>query len=154
MKHICATRPSGRRLLKQRGNMLIISIFSIVVLSALGISMARLNASSSSSIVYEVYGLKALNAARSGLDQKFLDVFEGQTGDLARCDADGSNSSLWVEQDFNTTSGLENCRVVALCTVTVVDGKGYFRFESQGICELEDDGMVVSRTLATDGRDF
>lgn len=129
------------------------SIFAIVVLSFLGISMARLMGTSSSSVVYEVYGLRALNAARSGLDQKVLDVFQGQDSDASRCDADGSNNALWVQQSFDAVPGMKNCRAVALCTITQVDGTNYYRFESQGICELEQEGIVVSRTLAIDGRD-
>lgn len=154
MKYICVTPRKMRAVYQQRGNMLVISIFTIVVLSALGMSMAKLTATSSSSVVYEVYGLRALNAARSGLDQKVLDVFQGQTSDAARCDADGSNSALWIQQSFDDVSGLRNCKVKALCTVTEVDGTNYFRFESQGTCELDSEGIVVSRTLAIDGRDF
>ena len=154
MKYICAIRPNIKIMKAQSGNMLMMSIFAIVVLSALGVSMSRLISTSSSSIVYEVYGLKALNAARSGLDQKVLDVFQEQTSDSTRCDSDGSDSSLWVQQSFESVPGLENCRVVALCTVTDIDSTSYFRFESQGICEIEAEGIVVSRTLAIDGRDF
>lgn len=153
MKFICKTRPDFSSPKQQSGNMLIMSIFAIVVLAFLGMSMAQLLATSSSSIVYEVYGLRALNAARSGLDQKVLDVFSGQTSDANRCDADGSDSDLWVQQDFSDIPGMENCSVIALCTVTEVDDTNYYRFESQGMCELEDEGIVVSRTLAIDGRD-
>lgn len=153
MKFICKTRPKISNLRQQAGNMLIMSIFAILILAFLGMSMSRLLGTSSATIVYEVYGLKALNAARSGLDQKVLDVFAGQTSDPNRCDADGSDSNLWVQEDFDHIDGMENCSVTALCTVTEVDGTNYYRFESQGMCELEGDGIVVSRTLAIDGRD-
>lgn len=153
MKYICKTHHSLKGLGQQSGNMLIMSIFAILVLAFLGLSMSRLLGTSSATIVYEVYGLRALNAARSGLDQKVLDVFAGQTSDASRCDADGSDSNLWVQEDFNNIPGMENCSVVALCTVTEVDSTNYYRFESQGTCELEGEGIVVSRTLAIDGRD-
>lgn len=146
MKYICATLPKTASLNKQSGNMMVMSVFAIVVLGVLGLSMSRLLATSASSIIYEVYGLRALNAARSGLDEKVLQVFAGQTSDPVACTSVLPTSTFTVE-------GLKNCSVTTLCTVTTVDNTNYYRFESTGTCELTEEGIVVSRTLAIDGRD-
>ena len=146
MKYICATRPKQTGLKTQSGNMLMMSVFTIVVLGFLGLAMARLLATSSSSLLYEVYGLRALNAARSGLDEKVLHVFATQESDPVACTTALPTKTFVVD-------GLRNCSVTAICTVTTVDSTNYYRFESTGTCELEAEGIVVSRTLAIDGRD-
>lgn len=155
MKYICAIPLSRSALKYQKGNMLMMSVFAIVVLAFLGGSMSRLLATGSDALVYEVYGLRALNAARSGLDEKVLQVFATQESDPNQCysDAGTIDGSLSVERVFSV-DGLQNCRVTALCTVSEIDSTSYYRFESQGLCELETDNIVVSRTLAIDGRDI
>ena len=155
MKYICVTPRSFPNLAHQAGNMLLMSVFAIVVLGFLGISMSRLMGTSSDALVYEVYGLRALNAARSGLDEKVLQVFATQESDPTQCysDSDSVDGSLSVIRTF-TVEGLENCSVTALCTVSEVDDTNYYRFESQGVCELDLEAIVVSRTLAIDGRDI
>jgi len=130
--------------------MMLMSVFAIIVLGFLGLSMSRLLGASSTSVVYEVYGLHALNAARSGLDAQVRRVFATQQSDASQCDAVGN---MRTTQEFLTIEGMETCRAISLCTVTQVDGTNYFRFESQGICELPQENIVVSRTLAIDGRD-
>jgi len=136
--------------------MLLISIFAIVTLGFLGMSMSRLLSTSSSAIIYEVYGLHALNAARSGLEKQVLSVFSTQSSDASVCYAEGANlSDLSKRQitQYTGIEGMESCSSESLCTVVEVDGTNYFRFESQGICQLEGENIVVSRTLAIDGRD-
>lgn len=146
MKYICAIHPNSASLKKQRGSMMMMSIFAIVVLGVLGLSMSRLLATSASTIIYEVYGLRALNAARSGLDEKVLHVFATQTSDPVACTTALPTTTF-------TIVGLENCSATTVCTVTTVDSTNYYRFESTGTCTLEEEGIVVSRTLAIDGRD-
>lgn len=147
MKYICATHHKSNGMTSQAGNMLLISVFTITVLAVLGLAISRLLATGSSAIIYEVYGLRALNAARSGLDEKVLEVFAGQDSDPNAC------STQSPIREFNVR-GLDNCNASTVCTVTVVDNTNYYRFESTGTCEFEEDGIVVSRTLAIDGRDI
>ena len=146
MKYICAIRRNNKALHSQLGNMMVMSIFTIVVLGFLGLSMSRLLGASSSNLLYEVYGLRALNAARSGLDEKVLQVFAGQTSDSNACTATLPIRTFSVD-------GLEKCTAEAICTVTTVDNTNYYRFESTGTCTLDAEKIVISRTLAIDGRD-
>ncbi len=126
--------------------MLVMSIFVIIVLSFLAIAMSRLLGTASDALVYEVYGLRAMNAARSGLEQKVLEVFAGQTSDPALC----TNIPATDSREFYTL-GLENCSTRFACQVTTVDATNYYRFESTGTCQIED--VIVSRTIAIDARD-
>ena len=146
MKYICATPHKIKGLKSQAGNMMVLSVFAIVVLSVLGISMSRLMGASSTAILYEVYGLRALNAARSGLDEKVLQVFAGQESDANAC-------TTPLATRYFAVVGMDNCSASTICTVTTVENTNYYRFESTGTCELDAEGIVVSRTLAIDGRD-
>lgn len=124
--------------------MLVISIFVILVMSLLGLAMTRILSSSSESVVYEVYGLKALNAARTGLERNVSTVFDlDATTVTGNCGSDNRN--------LNAIPGFENCRYEASCTsVPNINGQNYFRFNSTGICTIGN--VVVSRTVAVDAR--
>ena len=60
---------------KQRGSMLVISLFVIIVMALLGLTLSRLLSASSESIIYEVYGQRALNAARAGVEAQIALAF-------------------------------------------------------------------------------
>lgn len=145
------------RLKKQRGSMLVISIFVILVMSLLGLAMTRILSSASEAIVYEVYGLRALNAARTGLERSVAQAFYLVPGDSS-CVATIDSETDFPESDivpvhpgFNNLAGLQNCKFVATCTsFSNINGQDYFRFRSTGSCTI--DNVVVSRTVAVDAR--
>ncbi len=68
------TRPSHFQQ-NQRGSMLVISLFVIVVMGLLVLTLIRLLSASSDTLIYEVYGLRAHQAAKSGLELKLTEVF-------------------------------------------------------------------------------
>ncbi len=130
---------------KQQGSMLFISVFVILVMGMLGITLTNILSTSEDSIVYENLGLKALNAARSGLDIKISEAFPLLQGEPEQCD----NGPVSVA--FVNVVGLENCSYTAVCqSDNSISGISYFRFSSTGVCSVSD--IVVSRTVAVDAR--
>lgn len=61
----------------QQGISLLIVVFALVVLGALGAAMANLMSAGSESVAREVISMRALLAAQSGADRKLNDLFEG-----------------------------------------------------------------------------
>jgi MSHA biogenesis protein MshP len=109
-----------------QGSMLIIALFVIIVLALLGLTMTRLLSSSSETIIYEVLGQRAINAARSGIECAVADEFG------AGCD----NPAF---KDLSGVVGLENCsyRVVEATPKTITDGGRtftYLTFTGTGQC--------------------
>jgi len=129
---------------KQQGSMLIISIFVMLVMTLLGLAMTKILSTASSSVVFEVYGLKALNAARAGLERNVSRVF-----DLDATTVTGTCGDL--DYNFGAIDGLENCGFESACeSFSDINGQDYFRFRSTGSCTI--DNIVVSRTVAVDAR--
>ncbi len=111
------TRPKA-----QQGNMLVLATFVIVVMTLLSITIVTVLSNASQSVAYEVLGLRAQHAARSGLEQHLSLVFKNDgTLDTAACAAPvvidfagsaqtGLNAcvvqSQCENQDFSTSDGL------------------------------------------------
>ena len=134
----------GARL--QKGSMLVISIFVIVVMSLLGLAMVNLLSASSDAVVHEVLGFRALNAAQTGLEAKVSEVFpltEGETNDFA--------CGFAIDHDFTVAQGLENCRFSSDCSIGYnQDNILYIRFTSTGQCEAGN--VITSRTVSVDAK--
>jgi MSHA biogenesis protein MshP len=129
---------------KQKGSMLVIAVFVIIVFSLLGLTLTKLLASSSDAIIHEVYGQRALNAARTGVEQTISAAFP--LSGFPSCNP--ASASV----NFNANiKGLENCSYLAGCeAITVTDGATYtyYRFESTGSCLVGE--IVVSRRISVD----
>jgi MSHA biogenesis protein MshP len=127
---------------KQQGSMLVISLFVIIVMALLGLTLSRLLSSSSDAIIYEVYGQRALHAARAGVEEQIALAFP----------ISGSASCTASTIDFTPVPGLESCEVNAQCTqLNVVDGsisRTYYKFTSTGTCSAGD--IIASRTVQVD----
>ncbi len=133
---------------RQRGSMLVIALFVIVVFALLGLTMTRLLSSSSESVIFEVLGQRALNAARSGLEFCLAAEYPVDQGVIAAqpC-ADPTTDS------FPDIPGLENCsyRVEPAEDITVTDGAvsyTYTKFTSTGSCQAG--AIITSRTVYVD----
>ena len=141
--------PNQKSRRQQRGSMLVIALFVIVVLALLGITMTRMISASSQSTIVEVSGLRALTAARSGA-QLLLQQSFPLNAPINRCDR--SISSAVDFPEFSSISGLNSCTFVAACSTTEVIKRGeihnYYRFSSTGQCNVGD--IVVSRQVALD----
>ena len=110
----------------QRGSMLVIALFVIIVLALLGLTMTRLLSSSSEAIIHEVLGQRALNAARAGIECAVADEF-------------GTSCTHHPEKIFNGVTGLENCsyNVEESPPKAIVDGGktfSYLTITSTGQC--------------------
>jgi MSHA biogenesis protein MshP len=130
---------------KQKGSMLVIAVFVIIVFSLLGLTLTRMLASSSDAIIHEVYGLRALNAARAGVEQTISAAFP--------LSGSPSCNAASTQVDFNgNIEGLANCSYLAGCLpITVTDGATsytYYRFESTGSCQAGN--ILVSRRINVD----
>lgn len=129
---------------KQSGSMLVLALFIIIVMTMLGLSMTTLMSSSADAVIYEVYGLRARNAARIGLEQSLQAVFSTTPASVAGCTA--------ASRSFDGVAGLKNCKFESSCTTknyNFEDGSATtFYFSSTGSC---DGGQItVSRTLEVD----
>ncbi|MBL54346.1 MAG: type II secretory pathway protein [Pseudomonadota bacterium] len=131
---------------KQRGSMLVITLFVILVLAFLGITMINLLSGTSQSVIYEVLGARAKFAAQSGLQRIATSAFP-LNSPVAACNATVSSSAGLPQGD-----GLENCQYQAACTTTAITKQNqqynYYRFVSTGVCQAGD--IWVSRTLEMD----
>jgi MSHA biogenesis protein MshP len=109
----------------QRGSMLVIALFVIIVLALLGLTMTRLLSSSSETIIHEVLGQRALNAARAGIECAVADEF-------------GAGCGSPIFNEFNGVVGLENCSYrVTPVSKLIQDGAKTFTFwtfSSTGQC--------------------
>lgn len=125
---------------KQRGSMLVIALFVIIVFALLGLTMTRLLSSSSETVIYEVLGQRALNAGRAGIECAVAGEF-------------GAGCENPVSKAFSDVAGLEKCQysVIKDGPKTITDGGktfNYFAFTSTGQCR---EGKInVTRTVYVD----
>lgn len=115
-----ATTPSY-----QQGSMLVIALFVIIVLALLGVTMTRMLSSTSETVIHEVLGQRAINAAKSGIECALLAQFgEG-------CSSNG-------DKDLSGVAGLDSCSYsVETSAKDITDGGDdftYFTFTSTGQC--------------------
>lgn len=97
---------------RQKGNILMIAIFSIVALAALGVAMLKISWSQGDTATREVLGTRAWFAAVSGTEFALARLFPLQTDPLNQrlpnCDPNS------VETVFKS-QGLNGCRVGVTC---------------------------------------
>ncbi|RXJ71941.1 MSHA biogenesis protein MshP [Veronia nyctiphanis] len=138
----------GRSLKRQQGSMLIIAIFSIVVLAALGGYLMQITTSQSNTTAREVLGTRAWLAANSGsqwaMSQLFPLVQDKNSLPSPSCSAK-------KEITFNDV-GLQGCTAVVECKVKRSSGgKTIYAVESIGQCGSGE--FAVSRAQETWARE-
>jgi MSHA biogenesis protein MshP len=130
---------------RQHGSMLVMALFVVVVLAFLGLTLNKMVASSSNTIVYEVLGQRALNAAKTGIECQIAATIPIAGAASPYCMSPASLS-------FINIAGLENCRYSTSSSNKVIrDGvqiQTYYQFTSTGQCEVGE--IVVSRTVYVD----
>ena len=102
---------------KAKGNALMTAIFVIIVMSLLGAALVKMFSAQSESVVYEVYGTRALQAAQIGAQLQLQAIFplndNGNNGDC--------NLAL-QNLDLSGAAGFPGCRVASTtCVRTEVD---------------------------------
>lgn len=140
-------RNKAIKLHKQVGSSLVIAIFIIVVISMLGAALVKMIRSSSDSIVYEVLGTRAYNAAQIGLQWQLQQIFPLDNNTPLTCAAVST-----IPPIIDTTTGLENCDIISpiICTDIEVLGTRYYTVTSTGKCSVA--GVLTSRTLEVQAR--
>ncbi|MDF2179130.1 type II secretory pathway protein [Aliiglaciecola sp. CAU 1673] len=128
----------------QQGSMLMISLVILVVMSLLAATLLRLLSASADTLVYEAYGLRALQSARAGLDNQLVALFP--TSGASQCQV--------IDTNLGTLDGFSGCRFTSRCQHKSYDGGAiqYYRLTSTGLCQAE--GFEVSRTLSVDAREI
>ena len=132
---------------KQKGSALVIAIFIIIVLSALGAALVKMLDSSQEGVAYEVLGTRAYTAAQSGLQWQLSEVFPLNSGAIACKSQTATNSRT---PTFNNTQGSAQCIINVTCTDFELDSIRYYTITSSGECAL--DGEVTSRKVAVEAR--
>lgn len=131
----------------QRGSSLVIAIFIIVVLSALGAALVNMLDSSQESVAYEVLGTRAYTAAQSGLQWQLAEIFPlSSNGMSCKSQADINSTA----PTFLNVKGLAQCNVSVTCTDFERESIRYYSITSTGECTI--DGEVTSRTVAVEAR--
>ncbi|MCO4799936.1 MAG: pilus assembly PilX N-terminal domain-containing protein [Colwelliaceae bacterium] len=131
---------------KQSGSALVIAIFVIVVMTLLGTALVRMINSSAETVVYEVIGTRAFQAAQIGLQRKLQELYP-------LLPASGT-CLVTPEFDLSTVVGLENCKAINVtCSIdATVAGVTYYSVKSTGQCEIS--GVLTSRTLEVQSREL
>lgn len=133
------------RLSQQRGSMLIIALFVIIIMAMLGLTAVKLLNSAADKVTHEVYGLRAFAAAQSSMDKVLEKAFPLSQDGTGACNVDITN--------YGNTPGLEFCYAIARCSLTqgfVGESSKYYRFVSTGVCSAGD--ITASRTIAVDAK--
>lgn len=129
---------------KQSGSAMVLALFIMVIVTLLGAALVRMISSSSETIVYEVLGTRAYQAAQAGAQRKLSEVFPLLPG-TGNCTA----GSIW---DYSAIEGLENCKasVVDCVEGPTVDEITYYTVTSTGQCDVA--GVFTSRTIEIKAR--
>ena len=137
-----ARQPSSQH--QQQGSVMVIALFVIVVLAMLGATMAQITMASNQTVISDMAGLHAKNAAQVGLETLAAQSFP-LSNPIAVC-----NTTVTAPANFTNIPGYANCDFRAQCTTTsVMKGSAehyFYRFTSTGQCDVGN--TIVSRTLS------
>ena len=130
----------------QQGNMTVIALFVIVVAGMLAGALIKTISAASNTMLHQVYGLRAQQAAQAGIQSLLQSSFPIGAAPVA-CD-----QTVTSPATFSTVNGLANCSFQARCTTKTVQFGStdhfVYRFSSTGACSVDTD--VVSRTISVD----
>ncbi|MFD2178850.1 MSHA biogenesis protein MshP [Veronia pacifica] len=134
----------GKSLKRQQGSMLIIAIFSIVVLAALGGYLMQITSSQSNTTAREVLGTRAWLAANSGTQWAMSQLFPL----LQNKDNLPLSSCAAQKVMMFTDEGLKGCKATVECKVKKSSSnKTFYSVESKGQCGSGE--FAVSRVQET-----
>ncbi|PMN93068.1 MSHA biogenesis protein MshP [Enterovibrio norvegicus] len=117
----------------QKGSMLIVSVFTITALAALGAALMQINWSQSDTTTREVLGTRAWFAANSGTEMAMTKLFPLQESvdDVRVADCAG----ITAEEPISfSVSGLKGCSVSVTCEVIGENELAQYHIESKGEC--------------------
>jgi len=117
---------------KQRGSMLIISLFILLVLGVLGTGLVNMLQSEDRAAAFEVFAVRATEAARTGADAMLAQIFP-PGGTAQRCSTIGSPQVV----DLSSVAGLDGCNVSTICQDTAdtpINGEIYYQITATANC--------------------
>ena len=129
---------------KQRGSMLIMALFIMVVLALLASAMIKVTSNASTSVADEAFGLRAQQAANAGIQSLISQSLPvGSAPQVCQ-------TTVTSPASFSNIPGLIRCQYTARCQSEdiVYQGSSYrhYKFTSTGMCDLQ--GDLFSRTVA------
>lgn len=131
---------------KQNGSMVVMALFIIVVVGLLAAAMIKIISASSDSTIHQIYGLRAQQAAKAGIEE-LMSVSFPIDGSVVSC-----NGAVTSAPSFSDVRGLNGCIYDAACDTQTITFNGAqhvnFKFSSTGRCEINTN--VVTRTLSVD----
>ncbi|MBU3020642.1 type II secretory pathway component [Aestuariibacter sp. A3R04] len=130
---------------QQQGSMLVMAVFAMVVMALLGLTLTRLLASGSQSVVYDVVGVRAGQAAEAGLMQLALSVTP-LNGAAQPC-----AGTIHSAPAFSAIEGFKGCNYTARCqTLPFTESSTnfyHYELKSTGTCALAEGVASITRTL-------
>jgi MSHA biogenesis protein MshP len=136
---------------QQTGSALVIAIFVIIVLSALGAALVKVLDSSQESVGYEVLGTRAYTVAQSGLQWQLGEVFPLDSPAIACADIDNPPPDNPPRPSFNHTLGYAQCEVSVSCSdFDRENGIRYYTITATGTCAIGSES--TSRKIAVKAR--
>jgi len=130
----------------QRGSMVVMALFLIIVVGLLAGTLISIVSASSNSTIYQVYGLRAQQAAQTGVQNLLQASFP--VGGLAQ----SCNQTVTNPASMSAVNGLQACSYSASCVTEAITFANvdylYFKYSSTGSCVLNN--SVISRTLSVD----
>jgi MSHA biogenesis protein MshP len=108
--------------------------------------MIKTLSASSNSTIYQIYGLRAQQAGKAGIEELMSASFPVD-GSVVSC-----NASATSGPSFSDVRGLNGCYYDASCNTQTITFNGTqhlnFKFSSTGTCQINSN--VVTRTLSVD----
>lgn len=130
----------------QRGSMLVMSLFVIIVVGLLSAALIKIISTASNTTIAQVYGLRAQQAAQTGVQGLLQNSFPVGANPVA------CNQTISSNNNFSSVPGLQNCIYQASCQTRTITFASvdyyYYKFSSTGTCTIDTD--VVSRTISVD----
>lgn len=119
----------GGAMRKQRGFLLPVALFIIVVMGFASLALWRTTAQTSTASVQELLSSQAFYAAESGIQSGLSELFYPNANN--RPQADNRCANLDQSLDFSGVSGLNLCSVEVDCNLTE---PGFYQLSAAGEC--------------------
>ncbi len=137
--------PNYQSLKRQNGSMLLVALFVIIVLGALTISMMQAGSDNTRTTVFEVLGMRALNAANSGVEQAL--------GEVIGVGGSGQCSNVSANMDLSSIAGLKGCTVILSCSEVNIAATGFIHYTVTGDATCAAGEFVAERSVSVEARE-
>lgn len=137
--------PNYLSIKRQNGSMLLVALFVIIVLGALTLSMMQTGSDNSRTTVFEVLGMRALNAANSGVEQGL--------GEVIGVGGSGQCSNVSANVDLSPIAGLKGCTVILSCSEVNIAATGYTHYTVIGDATCVAGEFIAERGVSVEVRE-